>query len=271
MMFMNSGLLSDTNVRPGNRIQATSSNRFFGVSPMKKIVLSALALGSASLVAIRLLRRGSGRKLALAPFGRKDSEAARSSKRYIMYVIVPAWSLVGALDWLWHKQTNIETTSGPKESAMHLLMMAEAGVPVLAGLFLEPNAGLLRLMTIGMLLHQVTVMWNVSYTVSRRKIPAREQHTLTFMETLPFDILAVFACMHPNQFRAMLGLSQEKPDFKLKLTRPPLSLPQIIAIFGAMGLFVGLPHVEEFWRCWKARQQGLTGVDTPICAQELYA
>ena len=65
------------------------------------MVLGALALGSASLAASGLLRRGSGRKLAVAPFGGKDSEAARSSKRYIMYLIVPAWSLVGALDWLW--------------------------------------------------------------------------------------------------------------------------------------------------------------------------
>ena len=154
---------------------------------------------------------------------------------------------------------------------MHLLMMAEAGVPVFAGLFLEPNAGLLRLMTIGMMLHQATVMWDVSYTVSRRKIPAREQHTHTFMETLPFDILAVFACMHPRQFQAMLGLGEEEPDFRLRLKRPPLPISQIAAIFGAMGFFVGLPHVEEFWRCWKARQQGLTGIDTPECARKLYA
>jgi hypothetical protein len=78
-------------------------------------------------------------------------------------------------------------------------------------------------------------------------------------------------CMHPDQFRAMLGLGREKPDFTLKLNRPPLSIPQIIAIFGAMGAFVGLPHAEEFWRCWKAKQRGLTGVDTPECARERYA
>jgi hypothetical protein len=126
-------------------------------------------------------------------------------------------------------------------------------------------------MTIGMLLHQATVMWDVTYTVSRRKIPAREQHTHTFMETLPFDILAVFACMHPDQFLAMLGIGDEKPDFELRLKRPGLPVRQIFAIFAAMGLFVGLPHVEEFWRCWRAEQNGLTGVDTPECARQLYA
>ena len=235
---------------------------------MKKTAISVISLASAGALAIKLLRKRSGKP----GLGRNyESQASRASQRYLMYVIMPAWGLVGALDWLWHKQTKIETTSGTKESAMHLLMMMEAGLPVVAGLFLEPNAGLLRLMTIGMALHQATVMWDVGYTVSRRKIPAREQHTHTFMETLPFDILAVFACMHPEQFKAMLHLSREKPDFDLRLKRPPLPLSQISAIFGAMGLFVALPHVEELWRCWRAKQQGLTGTETPECARELYA
>jgi len=36
-------------------------------------------------------------------------------------------------------------------------------------------------------------------------------------------------------------------------------------------LFVAVPHLEEFWRCWRARQRGLSGVDTPECARELFA
>jgi hypothetical protein len=66
-----------------------------------------------------------------------------------------------------------------KESAMHLLMMAEAGAPILTGLFLDMNAGALALMGAGWLLHELTVAWDVKYTISRRKIFAREQHTLT--------------------------------------------------------------------------------------------
>jgi hypothetical protein len=236
---------------------------------MKKFIAIGLAVAGAVLLKTR---RSSGHSSLARLIARdRESDAARSSQRYLMYVIIPAWGLVGALDWLWHKQTKIETTSGPKESMMHLLMMMEAGVPVLAGLFLETNAGLLRLMSIGMLLHQATVMWDVSYTASRRNIPPREQHTHTFMETLPFDILAVFACMHPKEFRSMLGLGGEKPDFELRLKQSPLPLHQIVAIFGALGAFVFLPHVEELWRCWRAKQRGLTGVDTPECVRELYA
>lgn len=242
---------------------------------MRKSTIAALSLGTAAAILSTRPGRRAGKKIfrsvANSPSSQARKIAAKSSKRYIMYIIMPAWSLVGALDWLWHRQTKIETTSGPKESFMHLLMMAEAGVPVLAGLFLEPTAGLLALMTGGMLLHQATVMWDVAYTVSRRKIPAREQHTHTFMETLPFDILAVFACLHPQEFGSIFRLGPKKPDFSLRLKTPGLPLRQIAAIFGAMTLFVGLPHVEELWRCWRARQRGLTGTETPECARQLYA
>ncbi len=241
---------------------------------MKKSRAAALALASAGAIALRVGKLGK-KRLTSIPGGKRKAQvrevAEKTAQRYMMYLVMPAWSIVGALDWLWHRQTSIETTSGPKESAMHLLMMAEAGIPVLAGLFLETNAGVLRLMTAGMLLHQATVMWDVSYTVSRRKVSAREQHTHTFMETLPFDILAVFACLHPEQFLAAFGLGDEKPDFALRLKRPGLPISHVAAIFGAMTLFNVLPHMEEFWRCWKANRAGLTGSETPECARELYA
>lgn len=242
---------------------------------MKKLAAIGLILSAAAWVVGRK-QNATPAKRMLSVLGRRpDAEASRladqSAQRYLMYFIVPVWALVGGLDWLWHRQTKIETTSGPKEAAMHLMMMAEAGIPLLAGLFLETNAGLLALMSAGMLVHQATVMWDVSYTVSRRKIPAREQHTHTFMETLPFDILAVFACLHPEQFLSLLGMGSEKPDFSLRLKRPGLPIRQIAGIFGAMTLFVVLPHVEEFVRCWRAYRRGLVGADTPDSARQLYA
>jgi hypothetical protein len=248
---------------------------------MGKLARIGFMLLSATVWAMGRSRKASSPKRALASRRHEQERrhqeiearriADQSSQRYLMYFVVPAWAIVGALDWLWHRQTKIESTSGPQESVTHLLMMVEAGVPLLAGLFLETNAGLLRLMTGGMLLHQATVIWDVKYAVSRRKIPAREQHTHTFMETLPFDILAVFACLHPEQFLSMFGLGDEKPDFTLRWKRPGLPVSQIGAIFGAITVFVALPHVEEFVRCWRAYRRGLTGTETPECARELYA
>ncbi len=72
---------------------------------------------------------------------------------------------------------------------MHLLMMAAAGAPILTGLFLEMNAGTLALMGAGWLAREMTVVWDVNYTNSRRTIFPREQHTHGYMQTIPFDII----------------------------------------------------------------------------------
>ena len=197
--------------------------------------------------------------------------ADQATRRYLMYVIMPVWSVVGFLDWLWHRQTKIETTSGVKESIMHLLMMAEAGTPILTGLFLEMNAGALALMGAGWLVHDLTVAWDVSYTISRRKIYPREQHTHSYMQTIPFDVIATLACLHPEQALALLGLGPEKADLRLRFRRPPVPLKDFAAIIAGMGLVSFLPHVEELWRCYRAQQSGVAGRDIPECAQELYA
>ena len=249
---------------------------------MKKSTAAVLGFASAALFLaarkgnLSAAKKALGNSRKILGKSRHSGSSARriaeeTAQRYMMYFIMPAWMVVGALDWLWHRQTKIETTSGVQESLTHQLMMIEAGVPAFASLFLEANAGLFTLLTAGVVLHQLTVMWDVNYTVSRRKIPAREQHTHTFMETIPFDIWAVLACLHPDQFRAMLGLGPEKADFTLRMKKPPLPIRNIALIMGATTLFVAVPHLEEFWRCWRARQRGLSGVDTPECARELFA
>jgi hypothetical protein len=210
--------------------------------------------------------------------GRRASEreqsrqaADQAARRYLMYMIMPVWAVSGFLDWLWHRQTKIETTSGTKESIMHLVMMAEAGVPILTGLFLEMNAGAMALMCAGWLAHELTVAWDVSYTVSKRIIYPREQHTHSYMQTIPFDVIATLACLYPEQFMALVGLGPEKADFKLRFRKPPVPLKDFAAIVAGMGLVSGLPHLEELWRCYRAQRSGAAGRDIPECAPELFA
>lgn len=243
---------------------------------MSKKSLLPVLLGAGAGVALlgstwySALKRGQGSQIAHE--GKRAREAANeATRRYLIYVVMPVWSAVGFLDWLWHRQTKIETTSGVGESLMHLLMMAEAGVPTLTGLFLEMNAGALTLMGAGWLLHEVTVAWDVSYTVSRRTIYPCEQHTHGYMQTIPFDVVATLACLHPEQSLALLGLGPGKPDFKLRLRKPPVPLRDVAAIIAGMGLISGLPHVEELWRCYRAHRNGEAGRDTPDCVRELYA
>lgn len=58
----------------------------------------------------------------------------------LMYFVVPVWLMAGFADWLCHRATNIATTSGAKESVLHLLLFAEVAGPFLAALLLDINA-----------------------------------------------------------------------------------------------------------------------------------
>ena len=64
----------------------------------------------------------------------------------LMYFILPLWLLAGFADWLCHRASHIETTSGAKESVFHLVMLAEMGLPLLAAIFLQVNAGIIAFM-----------------------------------------------------------------------------------------------------------------------------
>ena len=52
----------------------------------------------------------------------------------LMYFVLPVWLLAGFADWLCHRASHIETTTGAKESLIHLLMFAEVGGPLLAAI-----------------------------------------------------------------------------------------------------------------------------------------
>ena len=110
-----------------------------------------------------------------------DADPEQALMRCLLYFLIPIWNTSGILDWLWHKQTDIEHTAGLEESLIHLLMFAEAGVPLYMGLLLEINAGVLATMAGALVVHQATAFWDVHYAESRRQVTEREQHTHSFL------------------------------------------------------------------------------------------
>jgi hypothetical protein len=88
----------------------------------------------------------------LRPSGRKASDQAMDTTQLtisvLMYFVLPVWLAAGFADYLCHRASSIATTSGAKESILHLLQFAEMGVAVLAALFLEINALVLLIMLI---------------------------------------------------------------------------------------------------------------------------
>ncbi|WP_369220823.1 hypothetical protein AB5J52_01780 [Streptomyces sp. R39] len=80
-------------------------------------------------------RRSAGLRVPLHSIAVEDA-----SRRFLLYGALPLpLPLPGLADWWMHKRTRIEHTSGTKESAVHALMMTEAGAPVLRGLPARAN------------------------------------------------------------------------------------------------------------------------------------
>jgi hypothetical protein len=191
------------------------------------------------------------------------------TQRYAL-LLLPIWVLAGVADYLWHRRTRIETTSGTKESLTHALMITEMGPAVLAALFLEINAGVLALIIASYAAHEATVAWDIYFTASRRPIPPGEQHTHSYLQGVPFCLASFVTFTHWDQFLTLLGKGSQRPRFGIHFTKPILPLRYLLPFVFGSGLVAAIPHAEELWRCWKAQQEGLTGRDTPECTRELF-
>lgn len=173
------------------------------------------------------------------------------TQNFLAYFIVPLWAMSGVADWLCHRVSRIETTTGAKESLIHLLMLAEMGVPVLAGLFLEITSPVLALMIASFLLHEATALWDVAYAVTRRQVTAIEQHVHSFLEMMPLMAVSFIAVLHWDRCRDLLrGAFGNGPALAFK--RPPLPAPYIAGTLASMALFEATPYLEELVRCLRA-------------------
>jgi hypothetical protein len=170
----------------------------------------------------------------------------------LLYFILPLWLLAGSADWLCHRASNIQRTTGAKESLIHLLMFCEVGVPLLAGIFLEINALTLLVMIVMFFVHEATALWDVSYAVTARRVTPVEQHVHSFLEMVPLMALVSVASLHWPQFLALFGQGVEAARFVLRRKPDPLPVGYVAGIFTAIVLFELLPYAQELWRGWRA-------------------
>jgi hypothetical protein len=175
-------------------------------------------------------------------------DIAAATVDYLLYVMLPLWLAVGLADWLCHRATHIATTSGPKESFIHLLMMAEIGIAVLIGLFLEINALVIGIMIACFVAHEITTHWDLRYAASRRLITPIEQHVHTYLGALPFMGLSFISVLHWPQALALFGLGPEIADLSLRFRNNPLPVLYVATLVCLMAVFELLPFLEEFWR-----------------------
>jgi hypothetical protein len=172
----------------------------------------------------------------------------------LMYVVLPLWLAAGFADYLCHRAASIETTSGPKESLLHLLQFVEMAIPTLAAIFLEINALIILVMIVSLVLHQLTAMWDVRYAYHTREVIPLEQHVHSVLEMLPLTALLIVVLLHWQQFLVLFGMGAEAANFSLRLKEPPLPWLYVTVMLALVLLFEVLPYAEELARGLRARR-----------------
>lgn len=170
-------------------------------------------------------------------------------RSYLLYFILPLWVGAGLFDYFLHKRTRIESTSGTKESILHILQLAEAGLPVIVALLFEINALVIAAMLIALIIHEATALWDVTYAHTRRYISPWEQHVHSFLEVLPIMAVSFVTVLYWNQFLSLFGLGTEVPRFVIEPKTNAVPFTYLVVLFSSLALFIAVPYGEELWRC----------------------
>jgi hypothetical protein len=165
---------------------------------------------------------------------------------YLLYVLLPMWMIVALIDWVHHRRARIEETAGRHENLIHLLMLAESGIPLLLAFFLEVTTPLLALMALAFIAHEITGLYDVGYAKGRREVTSTEDMVHSYMEAIPFTCLSLMLCLHWDQLAAGRG----RPiTSRLRLKLRPLSRRYVVANLCAFLVTVVGPYAEELVRC----------------------
>lgn len=173
------------------------------------------------------------------------------------YVLYPLWLLAGVADYACHRATRIADTSGPVESALHLLQLALLGLPILLFLFLEPTALVLTILALCVLAHGVAGFIDIAYTTGRRAIPPLEQHVHSWLEMLPLGALAIVVLLEWPQAAAIFA---GQGDWTFRSRQPPLPASTLLLVIGTALLFAVLPGLLEFRSTLRGRRVGRAGI-----------
>lgn len=171
-----------------------------------------------------------------------------AAQAVLMYFVLPVWLAAGFADYLCHRATAIEATSGWKESLLHLLQLGEMALPTLAAIFLEINALVIAIMIVSLIAHEATAIWDVRYAYGKREVRPVEQHVHSFLEMLPLMGLLIVVIVNWPQFLSLFGLGTETAEFALRLKQPPLPWLYATAMLSLVLLFEVLPYLEELIR-----------------------
>jgi hypothetical protein len=170
---------------------------------------------------------------------------------FMLYCVLPLWGVAGFVDWWCHRRSHIEKTSGILESAMHLLMGLQVGVPIALCLFFRVNALILALCGVCWLLHEVVAHWDVHFASPKRKISLLEVHAHNYLATIPLFLFALVLIVNWHLVN-QLARGEYTDQFQLiPLASPHGGMGYVLAYYGFMLTICVVPYLEELWRCFR--------------------
>jgi len=176
------------------------------------------------------------------------SMEAAVTRSVLMYFVLPLWLFAGFADYLCHRASSIATTAGAKESLIHLIMLAEMGIPVTAAMALEVNTLVILVMIVCWVLHEATAVWDVFYANDNREITPIEQWVHNYLGVLPLMSLVLVIVLNWSQFLALFGFGTVAPRFGIVWREPPLPWAYVLSIITAVTLLEVRPYLEELAR-----------------------
>jgi hypothetical protein len=184
-----------------------------------------------------------------------DSLVAFGATVILGFGVIPVWIAAGLADYVCHRAARIEDTAGLTESLLHLVQFALVGIPLTAALFLEPDAMLLVLIALFVVLHHVVAFVDVRYANSNRAVSPIEQMIHSFLEMLPVMAFLTLCALHFGQIQALFDLRSGNADFGLHMRSQPLPAWYIVGVITAAVLIDLLPYAEELIRCLSAAKR----------------
>jgi hypothetical protein len=173
-------------------------------------------------------------------------------RNYLLFFLLPAWVVIGALDWWCHRRAGIERF-GPYEPFLHLVLISLAGFPILLGLFLEIRAPVLVAMILSFLAHEVVGFIDVRWATHRRGIPPFEQRLHDYLAAVPFAALSLVVVLHWEELVLLVSQPVEALTQPLRLRTPPSPVGMVAGILVLVFVCNVLPFLEEFARALRHR------------------
>jgi hypothetical protein len=183
-------------------------------------------------------------------------DTAAIAKVYLLYFILPLRVGAGIADWFCHRAARIDLHGGATESVIHLVMLAEAGIAILAGLFFEITSLTLAIMLAAWAAHEVTAYWDLHFATAHRRITAIEQRVHDYLGVIPLLALSFIMVIHWPVFLAVFGLGDRPADWRLVPRAEGFPLFYLVPLGAMMALNLAL-YVEELYRGVKARARAV--------------